>query len=155
MLEIRPDSTFTLEPPVAFRIFLAGSIEMGKAERWQDRVIEGLQNLPDLVIYNPRRHQWDPSWSQNKDFGPFRSQVDWELDRISQSDLIVFYFDPSTVSPVTLLEFGLCMQTKDIVVCCPEGYYRKGNIDIVCERYSVRQVDTLSDLVLEIKERLK
>lgn len=37
----------------------------------------------------------------------FRQQVEWELNALSVADLIVFYFDPATRSPITLLELGL------------------------------------------------
>ena len=41
-------------------IFLAGSIEQDKADRWQDHVIEQFQNAP-VTILNPRRTVWDAS----------------------------------------------------------------------------------------------
>ncbi len=42
-------------------IFLAGSIEMGKAENWQQRIERELTKC-DGVIFNPRRDDWDSSW---------------------------------------------------------------------------------------------
>jgi hypothetical protein len=36
-----------------------------------------------------------------------------------------------------------------MIVCCPEGFWRKGNVDIVCKYYEVRQVATLEDLISE------
>ena len=44
-------------------LFLAGSIEMGGAEDWQQRVIAALADL-DLLVLNPRRPDWDASWTQ-------------------------------------------------------------------------------------------
>ena len=60
-------------------VFLAGSIEMGKAENWQDKVERLLAN-EDIIIYNPRRDDWNSSWVQSKDNPQFREQVEWELD---------------------------------------------------------------------------
>jgi len=40
------------------RIFLAGSIEMGKAIDWQTHITESLLDL-ECVIYNPRRVLWE------------------------------------------------------------------------------------------------
>ena len=56
---------------------------------------------------------------------------------------------PGTKSPITLLELGLHAgkNPQKLVVCCPDGYWRKGNVDIVCRRCGVRQVPTLDDLV--------
>lgn len=42
-------------------IFLAGSIEMGKAENWQDKVVRLLKDK-EVIIFNPRRDDWDSSW---------------------------------------------------------------------------------------------
>lgn len=49
-----------------FCIFLAGSIEMGSAELWQDVVKDALADT-DCVLLNPRRDDWDSSWKQEKD----------------------------------------------------------------------------------------
>jgi len=46
-------------------LFLSGSIEMGKAEKWQDRVVRLLEKT-DWTILNPRRDDWDSSWIQDK-----------------------------------------------------------------------------------------
>lgn len=40
-------------------LFLAGSIEMGKAENWQDRITKAFEGIDDIVILNPRRDDWD------------------------------------------------------------------------------------------------
>ncbi len=51
-------------PGLERRVFLAGSIEMGKAEQWQERIVAALSGAGDLVILNPRRDDWDDSWEQ-------------------------------------------------------------------------------------------
>ena len=115
-------------------VFLAGSIEMGLAEDWQARAIEVLHAYAS-VIYNPRRADWDSSWVQSIDNPQFTGQVNWELDMIAKADHVLFYFDPQTKAPITLMELGLCTgRGRSISVCCPEGFWRKGNVDIVCER---------------------
>lgn len=128
-----------------FSIFLAGSIEMGQAEDWQSKVQDMLKDQ-DCLILNPRRDDWDSSWAQSKDNPHFREQVEWELDALEHAELILMYFDPNTRSPITLLELGLFASSKKMVVCCPEGFWRKGNVDIVCERYGIVQVETLEEL---------
>jgi len=143
MREVKAPNLISLS--YEYRVFLAGSIEMGKAELWQDKVVKGLEGL-EVVVFNPRRDDWDSSWKQNKNDPQFRQQVEWELNAMSGADLIVFYFDPNTKSPITLLELGMHLQDH-IVVCCPEGFYRKGNVDIVCEHNGIRQVDNLEALI--------
>lgn len=119
------------------RIFLAGSIEMGSAENWQDKLIKKLDGIDDLLILNPRRDDWDSSWVQSIDDPQFYDQVTWELGSLDCADLIALYFDPTTKSPITLLELGLFAASGKIIVCCPPGFWRKGNVDIVCEKWEI------------------
>lgn len=101
-------------------IFLAGSIEMGTAERWQEVVEAGIDDL-DVIILNPRRDLWDSSWLQTPDHKEFREQVQWELEAQERADIIAFYFAPNTKSPVTMLDsdyardrrMRLCAVRKD------------------------------------------
>jgi hypothetical protein len=138
-----------LKPPSplqdGFSVFLAGSIELGSAENWQTFLEEKLSGI-DILILNPRRDDWDASWLQRKTNPKFREQVEWELTAMEQANIIAMYFEPNTKSPVSLLELGLFARSGKMVVCCPEGFWRKGNVDIVCEKYAVRQVEALNDL---------
>ncbi len=127
-------------------LFLAGSIEMGKAEKWQDRLCELLKNT-DWIILNPRRDDWDDTWVQSKDNKQFRQQVEWELRGQEMANMILIYFAPGTLAPISLLELGLAKTKVGLIVCCPEGFYRKGNVDIVCERYGITQIKKLEDIV--------
>ena len=126
-------------------IFLAGSIETGEAENWQDEMIALLANH-DVTLLNPRRLQWDDSWEQSLKNAAFVEQVNWELDALQAADCIVLYFDPATKSPISLLELGLFADSQKIVVCCPEGFWRKGNVDIVCRRHAIPTVETIEEL---------
>lgn len=135
-------------------IFLAGSIEMGVAENWQDKVKKLLKNRR-VQILNPRRDDWDSSWVQDKDNPQFRQQVEWELEAQEKADKIIMYFDPKTKSPISLLELGLFAKSGKMIVVCPKGFWRKGNVDIVCERYNIKQVETLEEAVKDIYYPLK
>ena len=136
------------------KVFLAGSIEMGKAEDWQKKCVKDLADYP-IQFLNPRRDDWDSSWEQTKENKQFNEQVTWELDSLEKSDFIILYFDPATKSPISLLELGIhaCCNPKKLLVLCPEGFWRKGNVDIVCERYDVRQFDKLEDLLAIFKTK--
>lgn len=127
-------------PEKGYFVFLAGSIEMGVAENWQERFIKNNADR-DIVILNPRRLDWDSTWVQEKDNPKFREQVEWELNAMEKANEIFMYFDPNTKSPISLLELGLFAHTGKMVVCCPKGFWRKGNVDIVCEKYGVTMVN--------------
>lgn len=134
-------------------IFLAGSIEQGKAEDWQRAVVEELIDC-EGTVFSPRRADWDPTWPNTKEFEPFRGQVEWELDHIDTADAIIFYFQPGTKSPISLLELGLALGRKNqkIWVVCPEGFWRKGNVDITCKKYSTKVYNSFNEPLKEIKE---
>jgi hypothetical protein len=66
--------------------------------------------------------------------------------------LIAFYFAPGSQAPVTLLELGLAARSSKAVVCCPPGYWRRGNVEIVCQRHGVPMVDTLAALAQAVRE---
>ncbi len=126
---------------------------MGTAEDWQARIIAHLSAY-DVLILNPRREAWDPTWEQTPDNPPFREQVEWELTALERANLIVMYLDPATKSPISLLELGLFGRGGKMVVCCPPGFWRKGNVDIVCARYGIAQVDSLEEVIEWVVERL-
>lgn len=125
-------------------IFLAGSIEMGKAEDWQQKAISLLASR-DTVILNPRRRDWDSSWKQTIDNPQFNEQVNWELDALNKADFILMYLQPGTYSPISLLELGLYATTNKIHLVCPEGFWRKGNVDIVCKREFISQYNSIEE----------
>jgi hypothetical protein len=142
---LKPPAPLDFDPSQP-SIFLAGSIEMGQAEDWQARFQASL-NSADITILNPRRDAWDATWAQRIDNHQFRDQVEWELAAQERATLIAMYFAPATKAPVTLLELGLFARSGRLVVCCPDGYWRKGNVEIVCARYGVPLVESLDALI--------
>ena len=146
------------------KIFLAGSIEVGMAETWQERVAAKIEaavkstgekalTTDKFVLLNPRRDDWDSTWKQTRDDPQFRQQVTWELSSLQLADWILLYFDPATRSPISLLELGLHANSGRLVVVCPDGFWRKGNVDIVCDFYGIVQRDTLADACNYIVEQ--
>ncbi|EJL67497.1 nucleoside 2-deoxyribosyltransferase domain-containing protein [Chryseobacterium populi] len=85
----------------------------------------------------------------------FRKQVKWELEALEKSDIIIMYFTPASQSPISLLKLGLYTKTKKLRVVCPEGYWRKGNVDIVCEKYKIKMYNSIGLLINTLKEKAK
>ncbi len=138
-------------------IFLAGSIEMGKAEDWQSKVEKFLKmtKFSDrLLVLNPRRPDWNSSWKQSIADKNFNAQVNWELDAQERVDINVIYFDPTTKAPISLLELGL-FHDKNIIVCCPKAFYRVGNVEIVCQKYGISFTDNMKDFLKEIYQKIE
>lgn len=147
---VTPPSQFLGTPSGYKSIFLAGSIEMGKAEDWQKQVIDAVKDFNKL-LFNPRRDNWDASWEQTMSNPKFVEQVNWELEYLEKADLIVMNLIPGTISPISLLEFGLYARSGKMVIYCPEGFHRKGNVDVVCDRYQIPQVEKFEELITLIK----
>lgn len=130
-----------------FKIFLAGSIDMGAAENWQARLEQELSHL-DIVICNPRRDDWDSSWTQSINDPKFNEQVTWELDNIASADMVLFYFDPKGQAPITLMELGYAIgKHKFCYVCCPDGFWRKGNVEMICHRNNVMWLNDIEKFI--------
>jgi hypothetical protein len=150
-----PEDTFDTKYEHMPRIFLAGSIDMGKAENWQQRLERELEDY-DVIICNPRRDDWDSTWVQSINNPQFNEQVTWELENIESADLIVFYFDPNGQAPITLMELGLVAgMGQNAIVCCPDGYWRKGNVEMICNRYSIPLCDNIDTFIRLIKEEIR
>lgn len=139
-------------------IFLAGSIDMGGAEDWQVQATKQIAAIEstlerEFIVMNPRRDNWDSSWGQ--DSPELAHQINWELDAMELVDAVLFYLGPTTKSPVTMLEIGLQagqniagFLNKSVVFCSP-GFWRKANVDIVCETSRMIRVDNFEDLISE------
>lgn len=141
------------EPDGRPRLFLGGSIDMGNAPDWQAAMTEALSDM-DVVVLNPRRPDWNKDWKPIASEPEFRRQVEWELAALEASDVIVIYFAPGTQSPISLLEMGLFARTGKLIVLAPDGFWRKGNVDITAEVYGVKQVATMDELLVAVREAL-
>lgn len=149
---IKPPSPISLNDDEQ-SVFLAGSIEMGRAENWQAVVERSLADLP-VAVLNPRRDEWDASWEQSIGHPLFRGQVEWELEGLERATVVGMYFAPATQAPITLLELGLLARSGKLLVCCPPGFWRRGNVEVVCARYGVPLVVDLPELVQMVRRKI-
>jgi hypothetical protein len=140
-------------PAGARAVFLAGSIEQGTADDWQATLTSALA-AHDVFVLNPRRDEWDATWRQAIDEPRFRGQVEWELDGLERADVIAMWFAPSTRAPITLLELGLHARGGKVVVGCPDGFWRKGNVEIVCARFGIPLHATWDAFVADVRGRV-
>lgn len=145
-------------------MFLAGSIGANDqltelAYDWQSDLSRFLSEHTNIsYVFNPRRDDWDSSWKQSMSDPKFKEQVVWELNALDAAEFIVLYFDPKTKAPISLLELGLHANQGKMSVICPDGYWRKGNVEVVCERYSIPLFNSIEDFkkkILEFKLRNK
>lgn len=135
------------------KIFLGGSIDMGKAENWQAKLQQELVSK-NVILLNPRRDDWNKDWKPISTDPNFRTQVEWELSALEASDIIIIYFAPNSQSPISLLELGLYAKTNKLMVVCPEGFWRKGNVDIVSKRYKIDTYTSLDSMLISLNKKI-
>lgn len=155
MITHSPPHPLYFDGPCPYKqIFLAGSIEMGAAELWQDKVIEALENTR-TIVYNPRRDDWDSSWGEGHP--ELIAQIEWEIINLKLADIVFMYFDPATKSPVTMLELGLTIPDSEqkFILICPPGFYRRQNIITTCKIFDIEIYDSLDEGIAELKKYLK
>lgn len=144
-----PNRSIILNPSV----ILYGSIDSDPAADWQTSLAASLSDLP-VDIINPRCDAWDSTWKEDVSDVRFKEQVEWEMDYAKIADVIAFYFKPGTLTPITLLELGMYASSGKAVVCCPEGFYKRGNIQIVCQRYDIELLGSLKELKEVVRRKL-
>ena len=152
MIVFKPPAP-VVAPPGTRAVFLAGSIDMGAATDWQAALTAALTGL-DVVVLNPRRDEWDASWRQSIDEPRFREQVEWELDGLDRADVLAMWFTPTSQAPITLLELGLYAARGRLVVGCPDGFWRRGNVEVVCARFGVPLLAAWEPFVAAVFARL-
>ena len=121
---------FSLEHPAYYRSGPLGNIQPGEislflgggitgCRDWQAEIVEKLKDT-DLVLLNPRRKHWpmnDPSASKN--------QIEWEYEHLQTASMIMFWFSPETLCPITLFEYGKwIVSNKPLFIGCDPEYKR-------------------------------
>ncbi len=137
-------------------VFLAGSIDNGKAINWQEEVSEQYRGSSVVTIYNPRRDDWDWSWEQKLDNPQFAEQVNWELDFLDRSTFVFMFFGGNTKSPISLLEFGriTAKYPEKLIICCEPEFWRRGNIEVMCNREGIELHEDLKGAMIELSTRI-
>jgi hypothetical protein len=136
------------EIQTGFSVFLSGNVA---GDDWRKDLVKRLDDT-DIVFLDPRSDDYS-SLTQNSTDLLFRAQVNWEVSGLEQSNVIVLYFNSNGDAPISLLEFGSFLRSGRMIVRCPDGYKHKGYVDILCNRYGIRQVDSLGEIADDIRSR--
>ncbi|KAF9738037.1 hypothetical protein PMIN01_03320 [Paraphaeosphaeria minitans] len=136
-------------------LILFGTIEASSTSDWATNLTNHLSDLP-IQILNPRRDDWDSSWVEDASFPPFKEQVEWEMHFPAEVGLIVIFFKAGSLCPVSLIELGMYASVRpgETVVCCEEGFWKKGNVDVVCKKFGVEVVRTVGELERCVRGRM-
>ena len=115
------------------KVFLAGGIT--DCSDWQSKVIEELEkldslyNLDDVVIFNPRRENFDVT-----DPDATIDQIEWEHKYLNDCDIFSIYFEASkSLQPICMYELGKHSLKDRKVVTVQKGYLREEDVLIQCK----------------------
>jgi Nucleoside 2-deoxyribosyltransferase like len=74
---------------------------------------------------------------------------------MENADVILLFLEGNSKSPISMMELGLFADSGKLMVCCEDGFWRKGNIDIVCKRKGIDQYNTFDELGTAVIAKLK
>lgn len=140
----RSDETYA----IGYTVFLAGTIDNGYSNNWQDALCSKLDG--DILVCNPRREHWD----ENTPVKELQYQIAWEQQHLHISDLIVMVLLDNSQSPISLMELGEFCSSKKMIVFCTPKFYRYWNVKDLCLRkgilmYETNEIDEISKIVLD------
>jgi hypothetical protein len=113
------------------KMFLAGGIT--DCPDWQSEAVEKLSKHNKLVVFNPRRADFnvrDPNISDE--------QIEWEHKHLQMADIFWFWFPKETLCPITLFELGKIAAggNRPMIVGAHPEYKRR--IDVVSQLKHLR-----------------
>jgi hypothetical protein len=132
-------------------IFGAGGIT--GCPKWQSEMAELLKNTPGLVLFDPRRDDFDAALTRDPNIA--HEQVEWEYYHLNASDAIYFWFPAEGLCSITLYELGKWGHTnKHIMVGCHPDYVRRFDVvkQLSLSRPDIVVVSTLKELAQQVKD---
>lgn len=127
-------------------LFLAGGIS--NCGDWQSKIIALLADT-DLTLINPRRPKFDMN-----DPTVTEAQIAWEYRYLRQATVVLFWFPPETLCPITLFELGGALERKaQIFIGCHSAYARREDVrtQVALRRPEVSVVDSVVLLAEQVQ----
>ena len=125
-------------------IFLAGSMDFNISENWRKQVIDILSNTN--CLFDPTNKNHDKLNERQ-----MKEHIEWELDALLMSDKILLNFLPNALSPISLVELGLYVSTKKMIVVCPKEFYKSKYVYTLCEKYNTPIFNKIEEAINILK----
>lgn len=128
-------------------IFIAGGIT--GVENWQARAAEVLHNLPNVLICNPRRKDFEV-FKGTAGYAESKRQIVWEKEKLDLATQIIFWFGKETVQPIVMFELGSRIKSgKQLFIGAHPEYPRRFDLQVQLPLYGYELpfVETLEDLL--------
>ena len=127
-------------------IFLAGSMDHKQEGSWRDEISAEFGTYPIFDPTNTKHDQLNPE--------EMKRHIDWELDALQLSDMILLNFLPNALSPISLVELGLYVNSKKLIVICPKEFYKSSYVHTLCEKYNTPIFNNIKEAKTLLKNSL-
>ena len=127
-------------------LFLAGSMNNNSTNNWRNKIIKILGNSFNYL---------DPTNSNHDklDKQQMKTHVEWELNAMEMADIILLNFLPKALSPISLVELGMYVASKKLIVVCPKEFYKSSYVNTLCEKYNTPIFLKMDDAINLIKNK--
>ncbi len=117
--------------------FLAGSMDYKLTAQWREEVMHVLGK--DTHFFDPTNKKHDTLTKKE-----MKNHIQWELDALLLSDSILLNFLPYALSPISLVELGLYVDSGKLIVICPKEFYKSEYVYTLCENYNTPIFENLT-----------
>jgi hypothetical protein len=139
------------------RVFVAGTSEESMGTEWRGQVVAGLEDLP-IAIVKSRLAERGGAGEQRCWNPQFRSHVKRERAGLDDADVVLMYLGRGPACARLMLDLGSLVMERlgnTLVVCCPEEFELRGDVEMMAERQEICLVESLDEMVAEARSRLK
>lgn len=109
-------------------IFLAGSMDHKQEGSWRDTISA---EFGAYSIFDPTNNNHDHLNTKE-----MKRHINWELDALQLSDMILLNFLPNAQSPISLVELGMYIRSNKLIVICPQEFYKSNYVHTLCKKYN-------------------
>lgn len=150
-----PDTYYNhFEPDNPNYIYVFGGGGITGCPKWQTEMAELLKNTPGLVLFDPRRDDFDAALTRDPNIA--HEQVEWENQHLILANAIYFWFPAEGLCSITLYELGKWAHldlNKQIFVGCHPDYIR--HFDVVKQLSLSRPDIVVASSLKELAEQVK
>lgn len=137
------------------RIFLlAGASEADGGSRWQETVAAFISKVGHIALSTRSRET--PTGMPTFENPHFFQARSWELDALDLAEFVIFHLDSISRSPEGILELGYAAAKfpQKVCVICPEGFWCKGLVDLLCYREDLMKYKSVEEMLDAINQMM-
>jgi len=127
-------------------IFLAGSMDHKQEGSWRDEISA---EFGMYSIFDPTNNNHDHLNTKE-----MKRHINWELNALQLSDIILLNFLPDALSPISLVELGMYVRSNKLIVICPQEFYKSNYVHTLCEKYNTPIFNNITEAKTLLKNSI-